>query len=364
MDPVLKAVLLSWDWRLDVIIILALAGILYSRGWYRLRKRSRHAGKRYQQSTRTQWRLANGWRLFSYFLGLFLVALALLSPIDALGQQLFMFHMIQHLLLIMFAPPLLLLANPMPFILWGLPDSWRYHVGRGLSYVLHRDSVVRNTLRTLTATGVVWLIWVISLIGWHDPGMYNAALRSEFVHNVEHLMFFVASMLFWWHITGAGPRIHKQLGVWVARIGLLIGAIPPNMLLGVVLAFATTALYSYYTAVPRLWGIDVVTDQRIGGLDHVGTGEHDVHYCGSDFCFPLCLVRRKEKAIRARVQYMQQVLNDDEYLVRLSISNYRIDANCFEDIITERRSMGTVKAMFSRKMDWTDDCCCFWGCYC
>ena len=265
MDPVLKAVLLSWDWRLDVIIILALAGILYSRGWWRLRKRARHGSERYQKAGRSRWRLANGWRLVSYFVGLFFIALALLSPIDALSQQLFMAHMIQHLLLIMFAPPLLLLANPMPFLLWGLPDSCRYHVGRGLSYVLHRDSVVRNAIRVATATGIIWLVWVISLYGWHDPMMYDWALRSEFVHNVEHLMFFVASMLFWWHVTGAGPHIHKQLG-YGSRIGLVIAAIPPNMLLGVVLAFATTAVYSYYTAVPRLWGIDVVTDQRIGGL--------------------------------------------------------------------------------------------------
>ena len=309
MDPVLKAVLLSWDWRLDVILILALAGILYSRGWYRLRKRSRHAGKRYQQSTRTQWRLANGWRLLSYYLGLFFAALALLSPIDALSQQLFMFHMIQHLLLIMFAPPLLLLANPMPFILWGLPDSWRYHVGRGLSYALHRDSMVRNTIRTVTATGIVWLIWVISLIGWHDPGMYNAALRSEFIHNVEHLMFFVASMLFWWHVTGAGPRIHKQLA-YGGRIGLLVGAIPPNMLLGVVLAFATTAVYSYYTAVPRLWGIDVVTDQRLGGLIMWIPGSMMYIIAILILVFRL-FGKEKEKAIRARVQYIEQIAEEE-----------------------------------------------------
>ncbi len=308
MDPVLKAVLLSWDWRLDVIIILALAGILYSRGWWRLRKRSRNAGKRYQQAIRTQWRLANGWRLASYYLGLFFIALALLSPIDVLSGQLFMFHMIQHLLLIMFAPPLLLLANPMPFILWGLPDSWRHYVGRGLSHLLHRESSVRNGIRLVTATGVVWLIWVVSLFAWHDPVLYDAALRSEFVHNLEHLMFFVASMLFWWHVTGAGPRIHKQLA-YGGRIGLLIGAIPPNMLLGVVLAFATTALYSYYTAVPRLWGIDVVTDQRLGGLIMWIPGSMMYIIAVLILVFRL-FGKEKEKAIRARVQYMEQRAHD------------------------------------------------------
>ncbi len=117
----------------------------------------------------------------------------------------------------------------------------------------------------MTAVGVVWLLWTISVIGWHDPSMYNAALRSEFIHDLEHLTFFVASMLFWWHVTGAGPRIHKQFGQ-VGRIALVLAAVPPNMALGVVLAFVGVVVYSYYEAVPRLWGIDAVTDQRIGGV--------------------------------------------------------------------------------------------------
>ncbi len=308
MDPVLKAILLSWDWRLEVIVILALAGILYSRGWWRLRKRSRHSGERYQNVSRSRWRLANGWRLVSYYTGLLFMALALLSPLAALSQQLFMAHMIQHLLMIMFAPPLLLLANPMPFVLWGLPDSWRHHVGRGLSYLLHRDSAVRNGVRLATATGIIWLAWVISLIGWHDPTMYNWALRSEFVHNLEHLMFFTASMLFWWHVTGAGPRIHKQLG-YGSRIGLVIGAIPVNMLLGVVLAFATTAIYSYYTAVPRLWGIDVITDQRIGGLIMWIPGSMMYIVAALIMLFRL-FDKEKEKARAANARQPRLVLED------------------------------------------------------
>ncbi|NKQ37150.1 MAG: cytochrome c oxidase assembly protein [Chloroflexi bacterium] len=265
MDPILKAVLLSWSWRLEVIIVLALAGTLYTRGWWRLRRRSRHVGETYRSSTFVRWRLTSSWRLASYWAGLFLVALALLSPIDSLGQQLFLMHMVQHLLLIMFAPPLLLLANPFPVILWGLPDSWRRVVGRGLGVVLHRQSVTRKLLRQATSAGIIWMIWVIAVIGWHDPGMYNWALRSEIVHDVEHLSFFLVSMLFWWHVIGAGPRIHKQAG-YAGRVGLLIAAIPANMLTGMVLAFMTTVVYTYYEAVPRLWGIDALTDQRIGGI--------------------------------------------------------------------------------------------------
>ena len=265
MDPILKAVLLSWSWRLEVILVLALAGTLYTRGWWRLRQRSRYAGKTYHSYTATRWRLANGWRLAAYWAGLFFILLALLSPIDSLGQQLFLMHMVQHLLLIMFAPPLLLLANPFPVVLWGLPDGWRRAAGRGLGIILHRQAVTRKLLRQITAVGLIWLIWVIGVIGWHDPGLYNWALRNEIVHDAEHWSFFLVSLLFWWHVIGAGPRLHKQASR-AGRVGLLIAAIPANMLTGMVLAFTTTVFYTYYETVPRLWGIDPLADQRIGGI--------------------------------------------------------------------------------------------------
>jgi putative membrane protein len=264
MDPVLKAILLSWDWKIEVIVVLALAGTLYSRGWWLLRQRA-GAGQRYRRAVRSRWRLAVTWRLVAYWAGLFFIALALLSPIDALGQQLFFMHMIQHLLLIMIAPPLLLVANPMPFVLWGLPDGLRRRVGGLFSQALHRDSAFRRGLRTVTQPGIVWMTWVICLIGWHDPGMYNAALRHEWVHDLEHLTFFIPSMFLWWHLTGAGPRLRKQASL-LARIALVISAVPPNMLTGIVLAFAEKGYYSYYEAVPRLWGIDVLTDQQLGGV--------------------------------------------------------------------------------------------------
>jgi cytochrome c oxidase assembly factor CtaG len=153
----------------------------------------------------------------------------------------------------------------MPFILWGLPRPWRLRAGGLLGLALHRESRFRRGLQKLTTPGFVWLLWVISVIGWHDPTAYNAALRSEFVHDVEHLTFFIASMLYWWHVTGAGPHIHKQFGL-IGRIIFVIGGVPPNMLTGIVIAFAREPIYTYYTAVPRLWNISVLTDQQISGI--------------------------------------------------------------------------------------------------
>ena len=188
-----------------------------------------------------------------------------MSPIDVLGGQLFFMHMIQHLLLIMIAPALLLIANPMAVTLWGMPRTVRQPVGKGLSFVLNSDSKYRGWIRSATAPGIVWLLWVIVVVGWHDPQMYNWALENEAVHDLEHITFFVVSMLYWWLVIGAGPRIHKQFSI-SGRIAFVILAIPPNMLTGMVIAFTPTPQYTYYLNVPRIWNVSVMADQTWSGV--------------------------------------------------------------------------------------------------
>ncbi len=253
MDPVTRAILLSWEWRPAVLLPLLIFGVLYTLGWRRLRQKSSHR------------RLANGWRLAAYLAGLLLLLLALVSPIDVLGGQLFFMHMIQHLLLVMMAPPLLVLANPMPFLLWGLPQPLRRQAGGLLSTALHRRSALRRGIRSATGPGLVLLLYVVALLIWHDPNLYDAALRDQFVHDMEHISFFLPAMLYWWHVVGAGPRIHRQFGR-AARVAFLIAAIPPMMLTGIAIAFANQPIYSYYLTVPRPWGLDVLSDQRIAGI--------------------------------------------------------------------------------------------------
>ncbi len=239
---------------MEVILVLLGLGVLYTRGWWRLR----HQGRGAQGVARTA-------RLVCYWVGLLLVAVALISPLETLAGQFFFMHMIQHLVLIMLVPPLLTLANPLPFVLWGLPDRARQAAGRGLSRMLHRASPVRKGLRTLTNPGLVWLIYVSLLILWHDPNLYNAALRSEPLHDLEHFSFFLPALAFWWKVTGAGPIIHKQFSRG-ARIFYVIAAIPPTMLLGIAIAFSREPVYTYYLSVPRPWGISALQDQTIGGI--------------------------------------------------------------------------------------------------
>lgn len=264
MNPVTRAILLSWNWRIEIIIVLIVTGSLYTLGWWRLRRRTRMSGRSNPARRRGQWRLAVTWRLLTYWLGLIFIALALLSPIDPLGEQYFFMHMIQHLLLIMLAPPLLLISNPMPFILWGLPYKLRLNVGYFLAWLLRKDAPFRKTLLFVTNPAFLWMFWVVALFSWHDPGLYNAALEIGWLHDVEHWSFFLSSMLLWWNVTNAGPRVHKKISLF-ARVGLLIAAVPPNMLLGVILSFSEP-LYTYYAAVPRPWQMSLAADQQIGGV--------------------------------------------------------------------------------------------------
>ena len=109
---------LSWAWRPEIILTLGLAATVHLTGRWRLKRKGSEG-------------LTKPWRSISYLSGLAILWIALMSPIDVLSDQFFYMHMIQHLLLVMIAPPLLLIANPMPIMLWGLPSSLRLEIGRG-----------------------------------------------------------------------------------------------------------------------------------------------------------------------------------------------------------------------------------------
>lgn len=248
MNPLVQALLGPWELRPGVLLTLVPLTALYLIGWVRLRRR----GAR---------KLASGWRLAAYLAGMGTLAMALMSPVDQLGGQLFFMHMIQHKLSIMVAAPLIWLGNPFPIGVWGLPGAGRRAVGA----VLNQESPVRSALAAVTQPFVAWIAFVFVYIGWHDPGAYNAALRNGFVHDVQHITFFITAMLFWWHVIGAAPRLHKSVSPWVA-IAMLIGVIPFNAIAGFVIANNDAVIYTYYESVPRIWGFSVLEDQAVGGV--------------------------------------------------------------------------------------------------
>lgn len=247
MSPTLGVLLLSWAWRPEIILSLGLAATLHLVGRRRLKLRGGA-------------QIIAPWRSAAYLGGLVTLWIALMSPIDVLSAQLFSMHMIQHLLLVMIAPPLLLIADPMPIMLWGLPAVLRKEVG----HWLRPEAPFRRVVRAVTTPGLVWLYFVAAMVGWHDPMAYNATLESELVHDLEHLTFFGTAMLFWWHVIGCAPHIHRRLSP-IVRIGYVLSVVPASALTGIAIAFASEPIYRYYTTVPRLGGMTVMEDQMLGG---------------------------------------------------------------------------------------------------
>lgn len=188
--------------------------------------------------------------------GVLVMLLALVSPLDPLGDDyLFSAHMAQHILLDLLAPALFVL---------GFPPR----LGRRLLAV----PWVAAAERVLRQPGLAWLLGVGTLAIWHMPGLYDATLDSEGVHIFEHLTFLVTGTIFWWPALGPLP-LHR-LPPLTAVVYLALGAMA-NAVLGIVLTLAGTPFYAGY-ANPRdelgalglireQWGISQVVDQQLGG---------------------------------------------------------------------------------------------------
>ena len=153
-------ILTAWNWEPTALAGLGLLGGLYAAGC--LRSRGRRG------------RLVPWWRPTLFYAGLFTLLLALVSPIDALGDHLFFMHMIQHSLLIMVAAPLLVLGAPIISMLRGLPRSFRRRVVAPLA----RASALRWALTVLTLPRVAFVFFFGSVWVWHIPALYDEALRN------------------------------------------------------------------------------------------------------------------------------------------------------------------------------------------
>jgi cytochrome c oxidase assembly factor CtaG len=199
------------------------------------------------------------WRLALYAAGLATIAGALLSPLDALAAQRFSAHMGQHLLLTMVAAPLLVLGNPLPLVLWGVPAGLR----RALGTTLRRRARLRTALSALTFLPVGGILHVATVWVWHLPFVYDAAAEHELVHAVEHATFFSTAILFWWPIVQPAPRLRPPPHPGL-QILYLVLATAQNTALGMLLAVPERAWYPYYVRKAAALGINAVDDQLLG----------------------------------------------------------------------------------------------------
>jgi putative membrane protein len=228
-----KTILMAWDWEPSIVIGCAALAIGYTA----------LARLRFQ-------RIA-----VFFFLGLTIMFLALVSPLDTLADDyLFSMHMFQHLLLSAVVPPLLLLGIPLAWWQWMLKQ-------RPLAAA---EQVLRRPL-------VAWLSGIVALWLWHWPRLFDAALYNENLHVVQHLCFMVTGTIFWYPVVTPVPG-HRM--TTFPAVFYLFTACTFSSLLGILITFCSYQLYPFYMSpndelgiLPRLRGLmSAHEDQQLGGL--------------------------------------------------------------------------------------------------
>jgi cytochrome c oxidase assembly factor CtaG len=207
----------KFSWEPAFLVLAGIAAVLYARAARRDRPPR--------------------WRIAVFALGLLIVAASLNSPLETIAsKRLLLIHLLQNALIADLAPPLILL---------GLTPSM---IARLNELGLHK----LRARYTLPA-------WLVAWYGTHIAGFYDWALRTGWALNIEHAVLILGGLLFWW------PLISGRLSAPPALAYLGAGFVASSFL-GLVFIFASRAVYPFYKAAPRLWGLSAVRDQNLGGI--------------------------------------------------------------------------------------------------
>lgn len=235
-------------WQADPIVVLSLlvVTLAYACGLIRLWNRS------------AMGQVVSSRRAGAFFSGTLVLAIALLSPVDALGNDLAWVHMTQHMLLSVVAAPLMMFGLPGLVALWACPLAIRKRCAtRGLlgrfCYSLNR--VLWNPL-------FAWLVYALGLWVWHLPIFYQAALQDQMIHDGEHLTFFLTACLFWRQVVDSRGR--RRLPPELSVVYLFSTSMHA-MFLGVFMALSPALWYPIYEGRTLPWGISALQDQQLAG---------------------------------------------------------------------------------------------------
>jgi cytochrome c oxidase assembly factor CtaG len=201
----------------------------------------------------------------SFYAGLVSIALAVDSPIDAYADELLWVHMLQHIILLTVAPPLILLGRPWPTMWRALPLGLRVTLSRAVA-----RSRSAAPLRKLAAPLAAWVLFNLTIVVWHIPAAYDLTESNGLVHALEHALFFFFGLLFWARVIDVGPlRPHLE---WPLRIAYIVGAMTVGWILAIVFIVAPSPIYAHYADLAhRPGGISALTDQQLaGGMMWVG----------------------------------------------------------------------------------------------
>lgn len=225
----------SWQWAPVVIALLVAACVVYSVRWARVRRRSRGD--------------VSGWRLASFLGGILVLFIALVSPVDPLGEQMFFWHMFQHILLLDIAPILAILGLNQQLL-------------RPLTAHLQR---VERAAGWLATPFIAVVLYIGTLYVWHIPALYDAALTSDAVHGFQHILLLSVGMMFWWYALGPIRPRRRLAGLQVAAY-MVITKLFTGVLASAITFVDFGVLFTdYYADTPRLWNLSPADDQQFAG---------------------------------------------------------------------------------------------------
>ena len=227
------------------LILPVFAALVYLRGWFHLRS--------------TSLNIIEAWRAGSFILGLFSIWVALASPIATWDKALLTGHMIQHLLLMTFGAPLILLSEPVMLLLHGLPRRFV----RSIIGPLFRWRSVQQPGRGLAQPAICWLAAVGALLVWHVPDAFTLGMRSELWHAVEHASFLGAGLLFWWPVVQPWPSLSRR-PEWSIILYLFLATLPCDVL-SAFLVFSERVAYPVYLSTSGQSRLSVLADQQFAG---------------------------------------------------------------------------------------------------
>ena len=245
MSPHIHAASGSGWFPISLLLALLLTEFLYLRGWLRLRSASV--------------KLIPAWRVISFSFGLFLIWMAVGSPLAMLDEQMLTVHMIQHLLLMTFAAPLILLGLPVTPFLQGLPQQF----AQSIVAPLFHWPLLQRFGRVIVRPTFSWLAATATLVGWHVPAIFTLALQSGAWHLFEQATFLVAGLLFWWPVVQPRPNAPAEPR-WSILLYLFLATLPCDIL-SAFLVFSERVAYPVYLSASRQSGLSVLADQQCAG---------------------------------------------------------------------------------------------------
>ena len=223
---------------------LILAALVYVRGMVRTRRLAPDP--------------IESWRAISFLLGLSFIWLAMASPIAALDHELLTVHMVQHLLLMTLAPPLIWLGAPMKTRLQGLPQG-SVRVPRSC----FRSTALQRVGRAIAQPTVCWLAAAGTLVGWHVPSLFALGMRSGLWHTIEQVSFLASGLLFWWPVIKPGQGASDG-SEWPILLYLFLATLPCDILSGF-LVFCDRVVYPVFLSSPQSNGLSALEDQQCAG---------------------------------------------------------------------------------------------------